>query len=221
MKVAVIWSGGMDSTTLVALMREREHEVLGIGFDYGQRHRKELWHARALASEWKIPYHRIDISHLGSMLGSALTTPTQSVPLGHYADESMKATVVPNRNMIMLAIATGVAISHEADELAYAAHAGDHTIYPDCRPEFVGAMRRALFFCHFTPIGLMAPFVNMTKAEIVAEGARLGVPYEKTYSCYIGGQLHCGRCGTCTERREAFTLAGVPDPTSYYDGGQR
>ena len=127
----------------------------------------------------------------------------------------MKSTVVPNRNMIMLSLAAARAIAVGADGVAYAAHSGDHAIYPDCRPEFADAVAAALRICHYTPIELERPFVDMTKADIVRLGAELGVDFSKTWSCYKGGEKHCGKCGTCVERREAFRLAGVPDPTEY------
>ncbi len=127
----------------------------------------------------------------------------------------MKATVVPNRNMILLALAAGWAISQKADAIAYAAHGGDHAIYPDCRPEFAEAMRHAIGLADWHRVELLRPFVTLTKADIVRRGAELGAPLGSTWSCYRGGARHCGRCGTCVERREAFALAGVPDPTDY------
>ncbi len=152
------------------------------------------------------------------LAGSSLTSADVQVPLGHYAEESMKATVVPNRNMIMLAIAAGWAISTKADGVAYAAHGGDHAIYPDCRPEFADAVDAALRLADWHEMRLLRPFVSLTKAQLVAKGIELGVPFADTWSCYQGGDQHCGECGTCIERREAFHLAGVPDPTSYRAG---
>jgi 7-cyano-7-deazaguanine synthase len=127
----------------------------------------------------------------------------------------MKTTVVPNRNMILLALATGHALSIGAQQVAYAAHSGDHAIYPDCRNEFADAMARAMALCDWSQVELYRPFVDWTKADIVRRGAELGVPFGQTWSCYKGGNKHCGRCGTCIERREAFDLAGVEDPTNY------
>ncbi len=217
MKTVVIYSGGLDSTTLLYMLRGAGHEVLPLGIDYGQRHRKELEAARAICSVLGVPYRVADLTALRPFLaGSSQTSDDVAVPHGHYADETMKLTVVPNRNMIMLAVAIGWAISSGAEEVAYAAHAGDHAIYPDCRGDFVRAMQGAARECHYAPgIRLNAPFLNVTKAAVVAVGADHGVPFAATWSCYEGGPVHCGRCGTCTERREAFDLAGVADPTEY------
>ncbi|MCB1120019.1 MAG: 7-cyano-7-deazaguanine synthase, partial [Verrucomicrobiae bacterium] len=137
------------------------------------------------------------------------------VPHGHYEEENMKSTVVPNRNMILLSVATGWAVSLKADCVSYAAHAGDHAIYPDCREEFADALDKTMRLADWQEIYLNRPFVSWTKADIVRRGAELNVPFEKTWSCYEGGDQHCGRCGTCIERREAFHLAGVADPTEY------
>jgi 7-cyano-7-deazaguanine synthase len=147
--------------------------------------------------------------------GSSLTSPNIQVPEGHYEDESMKATVVPNRNMILLSIATGWAVSTGASSVSYAAHFGDHAIYPDCREEFADAMNNIMEIAGWDKVSLNRPFSSFTKADIVKLGDELGVPFEKTWSCYKGGQIHCGVCGTCVERREAFELAGVTDPTIY------
>jgi 7-cyano-7-deazaguanine synthase len=147
--------------------------------------------------------------------GSALTDPSISLPEGHYAEDSMKATVVPNRNMILLSLAAGHAISLQFDTVAYAAHAGDHTIYPDCRPEFATAMDEALKLCDWNTVSLYRPFVQLSKHDLVRKGNELGVPFEKTWSCYAGNDKHCGKCGTCVERKEAFELVGLLDPTEY------
>jgi 7-cyano-7-deazaguanine synthase len=161
-----------------------------------------------------------DISEVGRLLsGSALTDEGVDVPYGHYAAENMAVTVVPNRNAIMLSIAYGVAVARSASLVACAVHAGDHYVYPDCRPEFIDAfdrMQRLAVEGFGDPnLSLYAPFMRKTKAEIVELGTALGVPYEETWSCYEGGKFHCGLCGTCTERKEAFQLVGVPDPTEY------
>lgn len=147
--------------------------------------------------------------------GSSQTSEDVPVPEGHYAEESMKATVVPNRNMVLLSLATAWAVSLKAQYVAYAAHAGDHAIYPDCRPEFFGHLGEAIRRCDWHKVEPLSPFIRMTKSQIVKEGDKLQVPFERTYSCYKGGEKHCGKCGTCVERREAFSLAGVPDPTQY------
>ncbi|NEQ70210.1 MAG: 7-cyano-7-deazaguanine synthase, partial [Symploca sp. SIO2D2] len=163
--------------------------------------------------------HKIaDLSSLSEIFGdSGLTHPDTEVPEGHYEEEQMKVTVVPNRNMVLISVATAWAISLGAEAVAYAAHSGDHAIYPDCREVFGDAMDAALAVCDWSRIRLYRPFVGLSKADIVREGERCGAPLEMTWSCYKGRELHCGRCGTCVERREAFHLAGVLDPTPYED----
>jgi 7-cyano-7-deazaguanine synthase len=189
-----------------------------LSIDYGQRHARELVAARKIANELAVPHLTVDLSTLRPLLGgSSQTDPSIPVPHGHYAESTMKLTVVPNRNMMMLAVATAWAVSLGARGVAYAAHAGDHAVYPDCRPSFVHAMGAAMKLCDYSEIELVAPFITVTKAEIAAEAARLSVPIADTWSCYEGGEIHCGRCGTCVERREAFMLAGVNDPTPYVD----
>jgi 7-cyano-7-deazaguanine synthase len=156
------------------------------------------------------------LSNLRDVLpGSSQTDSSVEVPHGHYAEESMKQTVVPNRNMILLSVAIGHAIAHKCDAVAYAAHAGDHAIYPDCRREFVQAMQGAAQLCDWRRIDLLSPFVDFSKADIVEQGELLGVDFSKTYSCYEGNEIHCGKCGTCTERKEAFELNSIKDPTQY------
>ena len=219
MKAIVVCSGGLDSVTLSHKVA-REHALVDlISFDYGQRHKKELAFAAKCAADLNVPHTIIDIAQVGALLSGSALTDNVDVPDGHYAEESMKITVVPNRNAIMLSIAYGVAVSKGANAVAAAFHGGDHFIYPDCRPGFINAF--AAMQSHalegLSNIQLYTPFVNLTKADIAVEGARLGVPFEYTWSCYKGGDLHCGRCGTCVERREAFDLAGVSDPTSYAD----
>lgn len=219
MKTLVICSGGLDSVTLAHKVAAERTLTRLVSFDYGQRHKKELDFARACAVRLGVPHDIVDISPVGRLLtGSALTS-GEAVPEGHYAEDTMRVTVVPNRNAIMLAIAFGIAAAEEADAVAAAVHGGDHFIYPDCRPEFIEAFetmqRHALD--GMGKIALYTPFVRSGKADIVREGARLGVPFGETWSCYQGGEVHCGRCGTCVERREAFELAGVDDPTTYED----
>jgi 7-cyano-7-deazaguanine synthase len=215
MRVVLIHSGGLDSTVLLYKLRADGHEVRCLGIDYGQRHRRELDAGQAICRDLEIEYRSADLRGIRPLLAGSALTDDVPVPDGYYTDETMKATVVPNRNMIMLATAIGWAVSLEYDAVAYAAHAGDHAIYPDCRPEFVAAMRNVARLCDWRPIELLTPFVSMSKAEIVALGNRLGVPFERTWSCYKGGQIHCGTCGTCVERREAFHKAGIADPTAY------
>lgn len=216
MKSVAIFSGGLDSTVLLHELLHAGDEVLALSIDYGQRHRIELEYAQRTVQKLGIPWQRADLSAVAPLLaGSSQTSSDIAVPHGHYAEETMKLTVVPNRNMVMLAVAGGWAISVKASRLAYGAHTGDHAIYPDCRPEFVDAMRHALSLADWHQLELYCPFIHLDKAGIVARGAELGVDFASTYSCYEGGQIHCGACGTCVERREAFHKAGVPDPTEY------
>jgi 7-cyano-7-deazaguanine synthase len=218
-KTVILLSGGLDSTVLLYQLREAGSEVRALSVNYGQRHSKELESAREVARLTGTEHRIADLSAVSSFLaGSALTSSDVPVPLGHYEDESMKLTVVPNRNMILLSLATAWAVSTKSDAVAYAAHNGDHAIYPDCRAEFADAMSRAISLCDWHPVTLRRPFVDLTKADIVRLGTELGVPFELTWSCYQGTEVHCGECGTCVERREAFLLAGVPDPTPYAEG---
>lgn len=214
--VVVIHSGGLDSTVLLYALRAAGEDVRALSIDYGQRHARELAAAQAICAGAGVPHRVADLSGLGILLaGSSLTSPEVAVPEGHYTAESMKATVVPNRNMILISVAAGYAISLGADRVAYGAHGGDHAIYPDCREEFAQALDAALALADWHPVQLERPFVELTKADLVRKGAALGVPFAQTWSCYVGGEHHCGRCGTCVERREAFALAGVADPTVY------
>lgn len=217
MKIVAIVSGGMDSATLIHHYLDRRDEVKALGFDYGQRHRKELEYAWRFCEEIGVPFDVAHIEAIRSLIAgqSSQTNPTVEVPDGHYADLTMKTTIVPNRNMIMLSIAIGHAISLGYDAVAYGAHAGDHTIYPDCRELFAAAMAEAAKLCDWREIKLLRPFIEDTKADVAKMGAELGVNFSKTWSCYKGLDNHCGLCGTCVERREAFEVAGVDDPTLY------
>lgn len=220
MNTLVICSGGLDSVTLAWKVAEEATLAGLISFNYGQRHLKELDAAALCAEQLGVPHDIVDLRVLASLLpGSALTDADVPVPHGHYQEESMRSTVVPNRNPIMMTIAFGAASARGLDAVALAVHGGDHFIYPDCRPDFINAFaemeRQALDGVH-SP-SLQAPFVNISKADIVSIGVKLKVPFADTWSCYSGGDIHCGRCGTCVERREAFILADVPDPTSYID----
>ena len=216
MKSIVVHSGGMDSSVLLYQLVQAGDEVKTISIDYGQRHKKEIIQAKEMAKSLGIDHQVADLTSITHLLsGSALTSPDIEVPEGHYAEDNMKATVVPNRNMILLSVATGWAVSQKFDRVAYAAHSGDHAIYPDCRTEFADILGQAIEMADWQKVSLHRPFVDITKADIAAIGAKIGVPFEKTWSCYKGLDLHCGKCGTCVERREAFYLAGVEDPTEY------
>ncbi len=219
MDTIVVCSGGLDSVTL-AYKIARENALTGlVSFDYGQRHKKELGYAAKTAQALGVPHTIIDIAPIGAQLSGSALTDNVEVPDGHYAEESMKITVVPNRNAIMLSIAYGIASARKSSGVAAAFHGGDHFIYPDCRPPFVVAFEKMQNHAleGLSEIKLIAPFLTMTKADIVAEGAELNVPFANTWSCYKGGETHCGRCGTCVERREAFHIATVQDPTIYAD----
>ena len=213
MKTVLLYSGGLDSTVLLYKLKEDKHDVHCFLANYGQRHKKELSFAKRHCSRHSIPFSEV---HLQTYAGSSQTSEYIDVPEGHYEDESMKKTVVPNRNMILIANAVALAITQKASQVAIAAHAGDHAIYPDCRPEFLDTMRHATCIAtEWTPVDLFFPFWSIDKTEIVRLGDRLGVPFELTWSCYKGLDFHCGKCGTCIERREAFELAGIEDFTVY------
>ncbi len=219
MKVIVVCSGGLDSVSLAHKMAA-EHELLGlVSFDYGQRHKKELHFAAACAQRLGVKHHIIDMADIGRNLTGSALTDNLAVPDGHYAEETMRITVVPNRNAIMLAIAFGVAVSNKADAVATAVHGGDHFIYPDCRPGFIEAFQvmQNQATEGYASVKLLAPYVHEPKSFIVTDGVKYQTPFGETWSCYKGGERHCGRCGTCVERREAFYLAGVVDPTDYQD----
>jgi len=218
MKALVLFSGGLDSTVLATQLKVDGAETRLLSIDYGQRHARELKRAEQIAQALELPQQVLRLPDLGPLLGgSSLTDEKVELPEGHYAEESMKATVVPNRNMILLALAGGHALSIGFDTIAYAAHAGDHTIYPDCRPEFADAMETALGLADWEKLSLHRPFVHLSKTDLVKKGAELGAPLHLTWSCYAGREIHCGKCGTCVERKEAFALAKIPDPTEYED----
>jgi 7-cyano-7-deazaguanine synthase len=231
MKAVVTLSGGLDSTTLAYFLKHNGFEIYPISFNYGQRHKRELDYAILTAealtdNEWRV----VELDFVRSLFaesGSSLIT-GEDVPEGHYAADTMSATVVPNRNMIMTSIAIGYAVSIEADRVSTAVHAGDHFIYPDCRPEFFAALNEAARagnrgFVH-PMFGIDTPFIGWTKNDIAAKAVELGVPIEDTWSCYKGGKIHCGKCGTCVERLEALNSEEVKhidpnfvDPTQYED----
>ena len=221
-RAVAICSGGLDSAVLAYLLRGQGFALHLLGFDYGQRHVKELDYAANLAASLEARFDRIDLTSLRPLLRGSALTDDIDVPHGHYAAPNMAITVVPNRNAVMLAIGYAAAVSDEAQRVACGVHAGDHFVYPDCRPEFVSAFdamqQKATEGFSDPNLSLYAPFLQWSKADIVREGARLNVPFAQTWSCYEGGELQCGWCGTCVERKAAFVLAGVPDPTVYADG---
>lgn len=212
----IVVSGGMDSTTM--LYEYADRIALAVTFNYGSNHNaREIECARYNCARLGIELVVIDLPFIGQLFDSSLLSGAEAIPEGNYDDENMRSTVVPFRNGIMLAVAAGLAESRGLHHLMMANHGGDHAIYPDCRSGFVDAMSRAIAEGTYAGITIEAPYTNITKTDIARRGATIGVDYAHTYSCYKGGERHCGRCGTCTERRQAFAEAGVPDPTDYAD----
>jgi len=216
MNVVVLCSGGMDSVTALHWARAHHTVAAAVSFHYGAKHNDceipfAAEHARALGVRHEV----ISLPFVDQLFASDLLKSGGEIPEGHYADETMKKTVVPFRNAILLSIACGFAESVGASGLVIAAHGGDHAIYPDCREDFMRAMGDAMRLGTYAQVQLLRPFIALTKGQIAAESARLGVDLGRTWSCYKGGARHCGRCGTCVERREAFAEAGLPDPTVY------
>lgn len=216
MKVCVLLSGGMDSVT-VFYEALASHDVTAcLSFDYGSKHNaREIPFAKLHADRHGIAHHVISLDFINRLFKSDLLKSGGDIPEGHYAEQSMKQTVVPFRNGIMLSIAAGFTESIGGEAVVIAAHAGDHAIYPDCREPFMQAMAAAMGQGTYANIRLLRPFIAMDKAAIARRGAELGIDFAETWSCYKGGKIHCGTCGTCVERREAFLLAGLPDPTAY------
>ena len=216
-KAVIILSGGLDSTTLLYDLYAHTKDVYAITFNYGQRHDKEIEMSVRTCEKVGVEHTIVNLSNLGDILGNNALTGEIEMPEGHYKDESMKLTVVPNRNMIMLSIAIGYAINIGSNHVYYGAHAGDHAIYPDCRPKFVQAIQNVAELCHYDPVYVHAPYLYMGKDKIVARGLSLGVDFATTWTCYRGTKLACGKCGSCTERLEAFKLNDVEDPIEYED----
>jgi 7-cyano-7-deazaguanine synthase len=213
MRGVLILSGGVDSTTLLYKMLADGYEVDALTFNYAQRHKKEIGCAKDIAERLHINHRTVDLSSMACLLGDSALLGGKDVPSCHYTEEAAKKTVVPNRNMIMLSVAAGYAEAHEIPEVFYAAHKNDSTIYPDCRPQFVQALRPAIRLATaWHPVDLQAPFVDISKAEIVRMGLALKVPYELTWSCYKGEERPCRTCPTCIEREEAFAANGCRDP---------
>src|SRR5713226_6135246 len=218
-KAIAIVSGGLDSVTLAYLLHAEGYELHLLSFDYGQLHKKELAFAELFANRLRAAFDVVDLSSITRFLKGSALTDTIPVPDCHYAAPTMAITVVPNRNALMLSVAYAVAVAQKAQVVAIGVHAGDHFIYPDCRPAFITAfdtMQRLATEGFGDPtLRLEAPFMHLGKHQIVQLGTALQVPYADTWSCYKGGESHCGTCGTCYERKEAFELAGIPDPTEY------
>lgn len=212
----VIYSGGMDSfTVLHRALREGLH-VHALSFDYGQRHARELDTARQVCASLGLPHQVVDIRAIHGLIdNSALTNPAQAMPQGDYDADNLRATVVPNRNMILLSLAIAKAVNIGAERVDYGAHGGDHVLYPDCRPEFVEAMNHVAGIANFEPVKLHAPYLKVSKADILRDGLAMGLDYRHTWTCYEGRELACGVCGSCRERLEAFAANGVTDPLAY------
>jgi len=208
MKILCILSGGMDSTTMLFGYLKEGKTVEAITFDYGQRHMKEIEYAKRFCQDYGIAHHIIDLTSISTCLSGSSLTSDIAVPEGHYADESMKNTVVPNRNLIMAVIATARAISRGFDAIALGVHGGDHAIYPDCRPEFIAHLNQLNTVSNYKAITVLAPYLNKNKIDIARDGLTLGLDYDKyTWTCYKGLDAPCGKCGSCIEREEALRLA--------------
>lgn len=216
MKALVVYSGGLDSTVALYWAKKQFNSVETISFNYGSKHNDiEYSYALKTCQKLNIKNTRIDIDFINKYFKSDLLKSGGEIPEGYYTEENMKSTVVPFRNGIMLAIAGGFAESQDCDILVLGNHSGDHAIYPDCRPEFIQGIKEAIYQGTEKHIEVVSPFCNMSKSDIVRLGNELNVDFSLTYSCYKGGEKHCGKCGTCTERIEAFKLAGVKDETIY------
>ena len=215
-KVVVVYSGGMDSFTLINYALKEGHEVSAISFDYGQRHKKELSFVENFCKDNSLNHELINISGIKSLLKGSSLTDDIKVPYGHYEDKTMKSTVVPNRNMIMISLAIAHAISNKFEEVWYGAHSGDHAIYPDCRPDFIESMDIASRLANYETISVKAPFMNLSKGEILSRGLQMRLDYSQTWTCYEGQDKACGRCGACIERLEAFTENNEIDPIKYF-----
>lgn len=215
-KVVVIYSGGMDSFTVLHRALRDGHEVYALSFNYGQRHVKELEVARKVTNALSVPHKVVDITAINELIAnSSLTSNTTDIPEGHYEEASMQSTVVPNRNMILLSLAIGYAVSIGAEAVYYGAHSGDHAIYPDCRPEFVQRMNEVSKIANYEPVEIAVPYLANDKAEILRDGLAMGLDYSNTWTCYNGREKACGKCGACVERLEAFAANNATDPLSY------
>ena len=210
----IIVSGGMDSITL--LYDHKDEIALGISFDYGSNHNaREIPFAKIHCERLGIKHITINLDFMHQYFKSSLLDGAEAIPEGHYADDNMKSTVVPFRNGIMLSIAIGIAESNNLDQVFIANHGGDHTIYPDCRPEFINAIDAAATAGTYNNVKVVAPYTKITKSDIARIGKKLGIDYTETWSCYKGGDKQCGKCGTCVERKEALRDAGIEDLTEY------
>lgn len=214
-KTVVVFSGGLDSTTLIYHLRAEGHLIRALSVDYGQRHSRELEAARQIAESLGIEHRVVDLSGLAALFGNnALTDHAVAVPHGEYSQETIPITTVPNRNMILLSLAAGWAVAAQCDSVAFGAHAGEYTPYADCQPKFAAAMNAATHVCDDTPLEVLSPFVHWSKGDIVRRGNELGVPFHLTWSCYEGNEVPCGKCSTCLDRSEAFSSNDLRDPAT-------
>jgi len=213
--LVVIYSGGMDSFTVLNKAVATGKAVYALSFNYGQRHKKELEYAVNVCKKLGISHKVVDISAINSLLAGSSLTDDIDVPDAEYAESNMKSTVVPNRNMILLSLAIGYAVSIQAQEVWYGAHSGDHAIYPDCRPEFVEAMNQVSLIANYEPIPVISPYLYQSKSEILADGIAMGLDYAQTWTCYNGRDKACGRCSACRERLQAFAENQLTDPLAY------
>ena len=214
-KVVVIFSGGMDSFTVLNRALKDGKEVYALTFDYGQKHVKEIACASKVCEQLGVAHKVIDISAINQLLAGSSLTDDIDIPEGHYEAESMKSTVVPNRNMILLSLAVGYAVSVKASQVYYGAHSGDHAIYPDCRPEFVMKMNDVCQIANYEAVEIFSPYLNDTKSDILTDGIKMGLSYDDTWTCYNGREKACGKCGACQERLEAFADNNATDPLAY------
>jgi 7-cyano-7-deazaguanine synthase len=214
-KIVVIFSGGMDSFTVLNNTIKKGYEVYALSFNYGQRHVKEVECAKIICAKLDVPLKVVDISAINQIIGGSALTDDIDVPEGHYEAQSMKQTIVPNRNMILLSMAVGYAVSIEADKVYYGAHSGDHAIYPDCRPEFVKKMNDVCQIANYESVEIVTPYLYRSKIDILTDGLSMGLDYSDTWTCYNGREKACGKCGACQERLEAFQLNDAVDPLEY------
>ena len=214
-KVVVIYSGGMDSFTVMNRALKNGKEVFALSFDYGQRHVKELECASKVCNSLGIKHKIIDISSINQLLAGSSLTDDIDIPEGHYEAENMKSTIVPNRNMILLSLAVAYAVSVGADQVYYGAHSGDHAIYPDCRPELVQKMNDVCLIANYESVEIFSPYLTVNKSAILTDGLSMGLDYSNTWTCYNGREKACGKCGACQERLEAFRDNDVVDPIEY------
>ncbi|MDW7746023.1 7-cyano-7-deazaguanine synthase QueC [Halomonas sp.] len=212
----VIYSGGMDSYTVLHRALREGREVHALSFDYGQRHARELEVAARVCRGLGVPHQVVDIRAIHGLIdASALTDADRALPEGDYAEDNLAATVVPNRNMILLSLAIAKAVNIGAGRVDYGAHGGDHVLYPDCRPAFVEAMNAVAGIANFQAVEIHAPYLRASKAEILADGLAMGLDYADSWTCYQGEELACGRCGSCRERLAAFAANHATDPLGY------